>query len=435
MLAQKWRLRFLGAAPGLVALQTLRLCNAQGPIDGAAALSCPVAPSAGVLEALIDADAETFVQFHAVDLLQSGFAIEWLFPTQVDVSTVEVQAHSLYGVALDAFIEGRWQPAFAVLRDLALSGSLRSDFMVSSVSQGDVSVAGVPGGGVGSVSSYGSAALVSSSGVGQGQMFALHVLTKSMPSILMSAYADLELRSDSAGLRHMGLWLYDAARPTFGWRVATINSNLQFSFFNGSAGYGEVVYGVSPITPIQLGVRYRFEIEIIGVTMRVYRNSVQIALFEIPFSAPAFDAKLGVFAYNGSVAVYEGGIGSLMDDGRGLSLAEVRHHPIPGEIPNGGFAHASVKSHLVQDLEFGGQAGIYGTVELYAQAGNIPLPRRVRLHRSRDGLLVREAWSDAQGNYRFDGITDRYKYDVIAWDHEGLQQSVVANDLTPEVMP
>lgn len=88
-----------------------------------------------------------------------------------------------------------------------------------------------------------------------------------------------------------------------------------------------------------------------------------------------------------------------------------------------------------QDMEFGGQGRIYGTVELYTQAGNIPLPRRVRLHRSRDGMLVRETWSDAQGNYRFDGITERYTYDVIAWDHEGLQQSVVANDLTPEVMP
>lgn len=89
----------------------------------------------------------------------------------------------------------------------------------------------------------------------------------------------------------------------------------------------------------------------------------------------------------------------------------------------------------VCDVECGGQGSIYGTVELYAQAGNIPLPRRVRLHRSRDGLLVRETWSNAQGEYRFDGITDRYTYDVIAWDHEGLQRSVVANDLTPEVMP
>lgn len=86
------------------------------------------------------------------------------------------------------------------------------------------------------------------------------------------------------------------------------------------------------------------------------------------------------------------------------------------------------------DVECGGQGRIYGTVELFNQAGNLPLPRRVRLHRSRDGLLVRETWSNAQGQYRFEGINQRYTYDVIAWDHEGLQQSVVANDLTPEPM-
>lgn len=89
-----------------------------------------------------------------------------------------------------------------------------------------------------------------------------------------------------------------------------------------------------------------------------------------------------------------------------------------------------------QDQECGGRGAIYGTVELYNPAGNIAMSsRRVRLHRSRDGLLVRETWSNTQGQYRFDGISQRYTYDVIAWDHEGLQRSVVANDLTPEVMP
>lgn len=94
-------------------------------------------------------------------------------------------------------------------------------------------------------------------------------------------------------------------------------------------------------------------------------------------------------------------------------------------------AHSAVRA---ADAENGGYGVVFGSVELYNQAGNIPLPRRVRLHRSRDGLLVRETWSDAQGNYRFEGISQRYTYDVIAWDHEGLQQSVVANDLQPEAM-
>lgn len=106
-----------------------------------------------------------------------------------------------------------------------------------------------------------------------------------------------------------------------------------------------------------------------------------------------------------------------------------------GEAPADFGSLSGVSPLRAMDMECGGQCSIYGAVELYAQAGNIPLPRRVRLHRSRDGLLVRETWSDAQGNYRFDGISERYTYDVIAWDHEGMQQSVVANDLTPEVMP
>lgn len=106
-----------------------------------------------------------------------------------------------------------------------------------------------------------------------------------------------------------------------------------------------------------------------------------------------------------------------------------------GLLGQGFFSATTSRSVVLLDLEFGGHGCLYGTVELYAQSGNILLPRRVRLHRSRDGLLVRETWSDAQGNYRFDGISERYTYDVIAWDHEGLQQSVVANDLTPEVMP
>lgn len=109
---------------------------------------------------------------------------------------------------------------------------------------------------------------------------------------------------------------------------------------------------------------------------------------------------------------------------------------VAGDVVEQGVLQAAIcEAVQALDVECGGQGRIYGPVELYNQAGNIPLARRVRLHRSRDGMLVRETWSDAQGNYCFDGISERYKYDVIAWDHEGLQQSVVANDLMPEVMP
>lgn len=97
---------------------------------------------------------------------------------------------------------------------------------------------------------------------------------------------------------------------------------------------------------------------------------------------------------------------------------------------NGGF-----KSKIACDMEFGGRGTIYGTVEHDHTPANTPLIRRVRLHRSRDGMLVRETWSKADGSYEFTEISGRYEYDVIAWDHEMQFRSVVANNLVPEVMP
>ncbi len=151
--------------------------------------------------------------------------------------------------------------------------------------------------------------------------------------------------------------------------------------------------------------------------------------------AVSADGSIGVGATNPSGAIWIGYLGDRAYGEPAVASGAVPLFVQRGLDPASGSNVSKVFARNALDTEFGGQGCIYGTVELYAQAGNTPLPRRVRLHRSRDGLLVRETWSDAQGSYRFDGITDRYTYDVIAWDHEGLQQSVVANDLTPEVMP
>lgn len=86
------------------------------------------------------------------------------------------------------------------------------------------------------------------------------------------------------------------------------------------------------------------------------------------------------------------------------------------------------------DTEFGGDGVIYGTVAIKADPTNTMVARRVRLRRSRDGLHVRETWSDAQGVYRVEGINRQYEYDVEAWDHTGNMRSVLANNVTPEKM-
>ena len=70
-----------------------------------------------------------------------------------------------------------------------------------------------------------------------------------------------------------------------------------------------------------------------------------------------------------------------------------------------------------------------------ADLQNIPLARRVRLHDSRTGALLRQTWSQEDGSYEFRDLSPDLEFDVIAWDHEGQFRSTIANNLKPEVLP
>ena len=86
-------------------------------------------------------------------------------------------------------------------------------------------------------------------------------------------------------------------------------------------------------------------------------------------------------------------------------------------------------------LDVGGCGRIYGTVKRKADPQNIPLVRRVRLHDSRTGALLRQTWSQEDGSYEFRDLNPDLEFDVIAWDHEGQFRSTIANNLKPEVQP
>lgn len=87
------------------------------------------------------------------------------------------------------------------------------------------------------------------------------------------------------------------------------------------------------------------------------------------------------------------------------------------------------------DREFGGNYRIVGTVKEKATPTNLPLHRQVVLHEMRSHLPIAEAWSDAAGNYTFEYITNEYTYYVVAFDYENNYRAVVADNLTPELMP
>lgn len=94
------------------------------------------------------------------------------------------------------------------------------------------------------------------------------------------------------------------------------------------------------------------------------------------------------------------------------------------------------RARFLYDLENGGRGVILGTVKLDTDPVDLPLRRRVRLHREVDGMPVRETWSDAAtGAYLFTHIHQGMRYTVIAYDHEHNYRAVVADNVTPEVLP
>lgn len=98
-------------------------------------------------------------------------------------------------------------------------------------------------------------------------------------------------------------------------------------------------------------------------------------------------------------------------------------------------AHFNLARRQNADMEFGGDGIISGAVEIQATPNNVPVARRVRLRRSRDGVAVRETWSAPNGAYAFANISRRYRYDVEAWDHTGQYTSVLGNNIVPKPMP
>lgn len=101
--------------------------------------------------------------------------------------------------------------------------------------------------------------------------------------------------------------------------------------------------------------------------------------------------------------------------------------------------YLGVETGSVKDYVSGvlgqGIGRVRGTVKEKATP-NAPVHRKVRLIRERDNLLIREVWSDrATGEYDFRYVDEAQTYTVLSYDHLHNYRAVVADNLTPELMP
>ena len=90
----------------------------------------------------------------------------------------------------------------------------------------------------------------------------------------------------------------------------------------------------------------------------------------------------------------------------------------------------------IRNTYFGGNGRVQGTVKESKSPSNVPLRRRVQLIDESTRLLVREVWSDGgTGAYDFKDVDANAKFTVITYDHLHNYRAVIADNITPELMP
>ena len=134
------------------------------------------------------------------------------------------------------------------------------------------------------------------------------------------------------------------------------------------------------------------------------------------------------------------------ESGAGISPSNFDASPLRGADPVTstlvgedvqGVTHAVAPPPLLGfDMHDAGRGRITGTVKEKNTPANTPLMRRVVLLSMPGSRAIRETWSDpVTGVYEFNEVAMDRVYTVVSYDHTGIYRGVVADNLTPEVMP
>ena len=153
--------------------------------------------------------------------------------------------------------------------------------------------------------------------------------------------------------------------------------------------------------------------------------------FDLQYSANGVHwtqaSRLGRFTWPGPNAApdLEVGYEALSADATLTRAHTAASAPVPAHATPGALCVATVR-----DTEFGGRGRVRGTVKEKGSP-DMPASRRVRLVRERDGLLVREQWSDpVTGVYDFPYMDELQTYTVQSYDHTRNYRAVIADGLT-----
>lgn len=184
-------------------------------------------------------------------------------------------------------------------------------------------------------------------------------------------------------------------------------------------------------TPLVMGALWNTSGAISGVSPNVYIDEFRICKAAIypngttftPSTVPWVDFSSGVMQVDSAAP-------------KSVGRIPVPASRIPGSPRPVGAASPAIRTRVFADAYHGGLGTIVGTVKEKNLPSNTPLHRRVLLLDERSKIVIREEWSDAvTGNYEFRGIKLGVPYTVLSYDHTHGYRAVVADNITPELLP
>lgn len=465
-----FRLIGIDARGGDLDLSELQFWAQGQRVDAGASISCSLAPVAGDVSSLLDGNPATGCRWAATDVRAPGF---WI---QIDMAAAFVDEVFMRGALVAvrlAVVQPPPQQSFSAWPELVSGGAwFRNGQALAAILVASPAGAwGLDGAGsnqpdlVGSRHGTRTGGVISSEVITEGLSASFDPQGSgviAMPADTLDANA-FTVVIDVQTTTSDNLVFAEHGSDNKGW-------SLQIAGTSSAAVYGAVVGGI--IVACGFGASGGLSMSSAKVNdgrphrivfgyspqagRRLYIDGVLDAKEYGPHGAPIYNTtQFNVGSRNGVVGLPAGSLLSafaifnrlltpaevvaICSDPRVTrtqSMQRLQSMSIQGSdpVPQGLQAIRVQRNAKLLDTEFGGDGRIFGSVARKGTPANAPLKRRVRLHRSRDGMLVRETWSKADGSYEFTEISGRYEYDVIAWDHELQLRSVVANNLTPEAM-
>lgn len=261
---------------------------------------------------------------------------------------------------------------------------------------------------------------------------------------------DLELLSDPANIKHLGLWLVaGTGAVSNGVRIAHLGSVYQYNIWSGSTDW---VGGAAAVTTPDAGLLFsvgtrrtfgaRWDMGQAGRPANLEVRVDGILLLSVSHAYTSF--RSGISLYNASVRVHsikmwDAPTVALRDASfRGFSTGTGFRSLAPVEATDAlGLRNLNRAQVLgARNMYFGGNGSIYGTVKEKNTPANTPLRRKVWLLDERSGQVIRETWSDAAtGAYEFRGIKQGTPYTVLAYDRAHNYRAVAGDNLLPDPMP